>query len=205
MNVFVFDGVMGAGKTLGASIYAKYVQERTGCTLFSNFGLKGSKEFLHLKDFLKVADEKSSIIVLDESHMDLDSRNFNLNSVKFLTQIVFFLRKLRCSLFLTSPLFSNLDSRVQGVTAIYCPVAKDKNYFYYPFYDWQRKIYLKTKKINREQAINIAKNLYDTYAIVTPLEYPETRQEYLEFVTELKRKIAQKSLLKNSGKTDCAE
>ncbi|PAF11843.1 hypothetical protein CHH59_21480 [Shouchella clausii] len=186
MNVIMLDGIMGSGKTLGASILAKDLQQQTGCTLYSNFGLKGSKSFTHLSDFIDVCRQPSSVIVLDESHVDLDSRNFNLNSVKFFNTIVFYLRKMRCTLMLTSPLFRNIDTRVQGVTNVYVPVKKNKTHYIYPFYDWQTLRFCKEKRIRKEYAHAIASEIMDTYAIVTPLEYPATRDEFNKLLEELK-------------------
>lgn len=187
MNIVVFEGYLGAGKTLGASILAKYYQEKSGCTLYSNYGLAGSKPFTRMEDFLDVAQQPSSIIVWDECHVDLDSRSFSSNHVKFLTQIAFYLRKMRCTLIITSPMFENLDSRIRGITNILVQVQKGKEYFYYPFYDIQSGKYLKTKKIKKEDAFRIASDIFPTYAMVTPIEVPSKKEEYESFLHVLKQ------------------
>lgn len=187
MNLQVYEGYLGSGKTLGMSINAKYWQEMSGCTLYSNYGLSGSKPFTSMHDFLDVAKQPSSIICLDEAHVDLDARSFSTNHVKFFTQVSFYLRKLRCSLFITSPLFDNLDTRIRGITNIFVHVSKDKNYFYYPMYDIQSLKYLGTKKIRKENAFAIASQLYDTNALVTPITIPNTKEEYNKFLDELKQ------------------
>jgi len=186
MNLIMLDGIMGSGKTLGASLLALDLQQRSNCTLYSNNGLKGSKPFTKLEDFIDVCKQKSSVILLDESHVDIDSRNFNLNSVKYFTSIVFYLRKMRCTILLTSPLFRNIDTRVQDVTHIYIPVQKNKTHYIYPFYDWQTRKFLKEKKIQKEIAHSLGSQIYDTYSIVTPLEYPKDRTEFNQLLNDLK-------------------
>lgn len=186
MNFMVFQGYLGSGKTLGATIFAKFFQEESGCALYSNCGIFDSKPFTSLDDFKKIAQESSSILVLDEAHMDLDARSFNSNHVKFFTQISYYLRKLRCTLIITSPSFDDLDSRIRGVTNILATVTKSRDYFTYTLYDIQSERYLKNYKINKSQALSIASQLYDTRAMVTPIAIPESKQGYNEFLEELK-------------------
>src|SRR6478735_1770324 len=178
MNVVIIDGVMGAGKTLCMSILAKRWQEMSGCTLYSNYGLIGSKPLTKFEDFIDVASQPSSIVCLDESHMDLSSRDFNTNSVKFFTNLVFYLRKVRCTLLLTSPLFENIDSRVRQVTNVWVHASKTKTHFVYDFYDVQLMNFIKSQKMNIEVASMIGSKIYDTYAMVTPLEYPTKREDF---------------------------
>lgn len=186
MNFMVLEGFLGAGKTLGASILAKYYQERSGCALYSNFGLKGSKPFTSLEDFKEIAKEKSSILILDEAHVDLDSRSFSSNHVKFFTQVSYYLRKLRCTLIMTSPSFTDLDSRIRGITNIYIRVNKDSKSFHYKMYDEQSKRYLKTMRINQKDAFAVAHQIFDTYSMVTPIEVPAKKEDFTVFLNELK-------------------
>lgn len=186
MNFMVFHGYLGSGKTLGATIFAKMYQEISGCALYSNCGIADSKPFTSLDDFKKIAQESSSILVLDEAHMDLDARSFNSNHVKFFTQVSYYLRKLRCTLIITSPSFDDLDSRIRGVTNILATVTKSRDYFTYTLYDIQSERYLKKFRINKNEALSIASQLYDTAAMVTPIAIPESKQGYNEFLEELK-------------------
>lgn len=187
VNLMILDGVMGAGKTLGMSVLAKDWAERSGATLYSNYGLVGSKPFTKFQDFLDVAKQDSSIICLDESHIDLSSRDFNSNSVKFFTNMVFYLRKLRCTLIMTSPLYENIDSRVRQVTNVYIQVSKDNSYFYYDLYDVQQGRFIKTKKMRLSALDEIKGSLFNTYEMVTPLEYPEKREHYIQIMELLKK------------------
>lgn len=186
MNFMICEGFLGAGKTLGAVIFAMNYVQKSGCAIYSNFGLVGSKPFTHLDDFKKVALEESSILVLDESHMDFDARSFSSNHVKFMSQTSYYLRKLRCTVIMTSPNFADIDSRIRSITNILLRVSKDKNNFYYDVIDIQSERYLKTIKIKRENAYMIGDLYFDTNKMVVPLEMPENRLSYDAFLEELK-------------------
>lgn len=186
MNFIAFTGFLGSGKSLGASIFAQYYREKSGCALYSNCGVIGSKPFTCMDDFKKIALESSSILVLDEAHMDLDARSFSSNHVKFFTQVSYYLRKLRCTLILTTPNFSDLDSRIRGITNILAFVRNDSNYFYYEMYDVQSERYLRTYKIQKSNAFMVANKLYDTYSMVTPISIPSSKNDFTDFLEELK-------------------
>lgn len=187
MNFIVLEGSLGSGKTLGAVIFANYIKSLSEeTTLYSNFGMYHSKEFSSLYDLYELSQNFSSIVVLDEAHIDMDARSFSSNHVKFLTQASFYLRKLRTTFIMTSPLFENLDSRIRGITNMLVKVRSDKKYFYYDCYDIQSDKFLQTLKIKKETAFNL--NLYDTNAIVSPLEVPETKKDFDVFLETLKQK-----------------
>ena len=187
MNVFVFTGFLGSGKTLGAVLYAKKYQALSGCALYSNITIEGAKPFHSLETFKEIAKESSSILLLDEAHMDLDARSFNTNHVKFFTQLSYYLRKLRCTLFITSPSFGDLDSRIRGITNILAIVSKSKGKFFYDMYDIQSGKFLRTYQMEQQRAFYVAGNVYDTYAMVTPVTVPDKKDGFLDFLDELKR------------------
>lgn len=186
INIFVFTGFLGSGKTLGAVLYAKKYQALSGCALYSNIAIEGAKPFTSIEDFKEIAKETSSILLLDEAHMDLDARSFNTNHVKFFSQVSYYLRKLRCTLFITSPSFADLDSRIRGITNILAVVSKSKGYFTYDLYDVQSERYLRRYQMRQNEAFYVASNVYDTYAMVTPVTVPETKGDYKVFLDELK-------------------
>lgn len=185
-NFIVFEGKLGAGKTLGAVLYANHLKARApSSVMYSNFDMKGAKPISDLDTFLEIAMNPSSIVVLDEAHVDLDARSFSTNHVKFLTAITFYLRKIRCTLILTSPMFDNLDSRIRNITNAVCYVSSDKNYFYYPFYDPVSSQYLGIKKARKERVFKA--NLYDTNSIVSQLQVPAKREDFDRYLDELKQ------------------
>ena len=168
------------------TLLVKYFQFLSGCTLYSNNEISGSIPFTSYVQFLDVALQEHSMIALDESHVDLDSRNFNTNAVKFFTQVIFYFRKLRTTMWFTSPLLDNLDSRVRGVCYLYCKCSKDRKNFYYDFYDLQSRKYLQRYKINMVIAKMIGADFYESGSMVTPLEWPDDQKAYKAFLSELK-------------------
>lgn len=186
MNFMVFNGYLGSGKTLGAAIYAKHYAQLSGCALYSNCGLLGAKPFTRIEDFKHIANEKSSILLLDEAHMDLDARSFSSNHVKFFTQVSYYLRKLRCTLIITTPSFSDLDTRIRNITNVLAFVTKDKKYFRYELYDVQSLKYIQQMKIKKENAFMVADTLFDTNSMVTPIHIPKNKDDFTDFLQELK-------------------
>ena len=61
----------------------------------------------------------------------------------------FYLRKVRTTFIMTSPLFDNLDSRIRGITNMLVKVRNDKKYFYYDCWDVQSDRFLRTLKIKK--------------------------------------------------------
>lgn len=186
MNFFVFTGFLGSGKTLGAAIYAKHYSQMSGCALYSNCGLLGAKPFTSIEDFKLIAQEKSSILLLDEAHMDLDARSFSSNHVKFFTQLSYYLRKLRCTLIITTPSFGDLDTRIRNITNVLAFVNKDTKYFRYELWDIQSRRFIKNMKIKKENAFKIASTLFDTNSMVTPIEISKNKEDFKEFLEQLK-------------------
>lgn len=192
MHVAVFQGYLGAGKTSGMVLFAKYLQAITKQTyLYSNFGVLNSIPFTRLEDFKEVAKNESNLVLLDEAHADLDSRSFSTNHVKFVSQTSFYLRKMNCTLMLTSPLYDSLDSRIRGITNYLFDVSSDKKYFYYEIYDIQSEKHLKSLRIRKDFAFQF--NLFNTNAVVTPLEVPEKREQFNQFLLDLKTIIEERS------------
>lgn len=186
MNVAVIDGYLGAGKTLAMSILAEFYRQRSGCALYSNYGIRRSFAFEHYNQFLELTQHYSSIVCLDEAHTDLDSRSFNTNVAKFFSHLMFYFRKLRTTVFFATPDIENLDSRVRSICNLYIKADKDKHYFYYTMYDMQRMKFLKRYKIKKDNAFLIASNIYDTHNIVTPIEFPQDKKEFTELIIKLK-------------------
>lgn len=169
------------------SLLIKYYQQRIGgCPINSNYELEGSKEFTSYLNFIDLATQPCSLVGLDESHHDLDARSGTSNSVKFFSHLVFYLRKLKTTMFLTTPTINTLDQRVIKVCQLYCQASKDKEYFYYTFYDLQRGGRLVRRfKVLQSTAFQIASLIYDSDAMITPMAFP-VKDDWLPFLENLK-------------------
>ena len=189
MELVVFTGNRGVGKTLGMSVYAEYLKRKTGCSVFSNYGLADAYDFYSFSDFKKVCKCGHSLVLLDECHNDIDSMDRS-SSVRYFSHIVFYLRKLNCTLFMTTPIFKNVSSRVRAVTDILVEVSKDNKFFFYDFYDVQRDFkHLKRLRLLKSLAFSLAGEIYDTRGIVTPLIYPEKSSDFISLLDEIKQGI----------------
>jgi hypothetical protein len=189
--VWVFQGNLGEGKTSAMSILAHYYAARArklgiDVQLFANYGLKGARRLMHYSDFYKVAEAESSICLLDEAQTSLDSRLFQKGSNIYLTQFFFYLRKLRASLFMTTPNIRNLDSRIRALCNILVDCHKTPAGFIYYIYDYQGEKLLKRKFLPMYKAQEIwSVGLYDTNQIITSIEFPATERQFKQFLEQI--------------------
>ncbi|SHK92606.1 zonular occludens toxin domain-containing protein [Desulforamulus aeronauticus] len=191
MFVWLFQGNLGEGKTLGASVLSHYFASRAKrlgvpVDLYSNYGLQDSKELKSYKDFFRVAKSPNSIVVLDEAHVNLDSRLFGKGSNIYMTQFFFYLRKLCCSLFMTTPNIRNLDSRMRMLTNILVICNKWGGGFRYQFWDLQGERLLRTAYMPRHVAKEIFKcKIYNSHAIVRNVEFPNNERAFDSFLEKV--------------------
>lgn len=191
MYVWVFQGNLGEGKTSAMSILAHYYAARArklgiDVQLFANYGLKGARRLMHYSDFYKVAEAESSICLLDEAQTSLDSRLFQKGSNIYLTQFFFYLRKLRASLFMTTPNIRNLDSRIRALCNILVECHKTPAGFIYYIYDYQGERLLKRKFLPMYKAQEIwSVGLYDTNQIITSIEFPANERQFKQFLEQI--------------------
>ena len=191
MYVWAFTGNLGEGKTSAMSILAHYYQAKARkrgqeIELFSNYGLRDSHRLNTYKDFYVVAEAPGSIICLDEAQTSLDSRLFQKGSNIYLTQFLFYLRKLRASLFMTTPHFKNLDSRMRMLCNILVDCHRTPGGFIWFIYDAQAQKLLRRRFIPMFKAKEIfAAGLYDTNKIVTSVSFPKNEREFTKFLQNI--------------------
>ncbi|HBX23980.1 MAG TPA: hypothetical protein DEF34_10175 [Desulfotomaculum sp.] len=188
MYVWAFTGNLGEGKTSAMSILAHYYRAkarraRQKIELYSNYGLRDSKRLMTYKDFYNVAESQGSILCLDEAQTSLDSRLFQKGSNIYLTQFLFYLRKLRSSLFMTTPHFKNLDSRMRALCNILVDCHRTPGGFIWFIYDAQAQKLLRRRFVPMFKAKQIFDaGLYDTNKIVTAVSFPKNEREFTKFL-----------------------
>lgn len=193
MYLFVFDGLMGSGKTLAMSLLAFYLQEKHDLIVYSNYSFYGSKEFSSFSDFLDIAKEtKPVILLLDEGHIDLDSGDFSTNAAKYFSHVFFYFRKLNCRLFITTPIFSNINTRFRALCSFLVNCSSFSDFFVFNIFDVQRNIFLKQIKIYKEHAFSYVKDIYDTNSIVSPIVFPANKLEFTELLSSIKLELEEK-------------
>ena len=194
MFVWAFTGNLGEGKTSAMSILAHYYKNRAerllghDIQLYSNYGLRDSYPLQSYKDFYHVAASPGSIVLLDEAQTSLDSRLFQKGSNIYMTQFIFYFRKLRCSLFMTTPHFKNLDSRIRMLCNILVDCHRTPAGFHYQIFDAQAQKVLRRRFLPMRIAKEIFKaKLYDTNNIVRAVKFPANEREFDKFLTEIIR------------------
>lgn len=191
MYVWVFQGNLGEGKTSAMSILAHYYKakaRRAGIhvELFANYGLRGAHPLNHYSDFYEVAKAEGSICLLDEAHTSLDSRLFQKGANIYFTQFIFYMRKIRSSLFLATPHIRNLDSRVRALCNILVDCHRLPQGFRYDIYDYQAERLLRRKFLPRWKAQEIFQaGLYDTGEMVRAIPFPSNERQFDQFLQKL--------------------
>lgn len=193
MYLVVFDGLMGSGKTLAMSLLASYLHKKHDLIVYSNYSFYGSKEFNSFYNFLDIAREtKPVLLLLDEGHIDLDSGDFSTNAAKYFSHLFFYFRKLNCRLFITTPIFSNINTRFRALCSILVSCSSFSDFFIFNIFDVQRNVFLKQIKIYKEHAFSYSQSVYDTNSIVAPIVFPANRLEFTELLSSIKSELEEK-------------
>lgn len=191
MYVWVFQGNLGEGKTFGMSVLAHYFAARARragipVDIYANYGLRGAKPMIKYTDFYNVARSHNSICCMDEAHVNLDSRLFARGANIYMTQFFFYLRKLKTSMFMTTPHIRNLDSRVRQLTNILVVCRRTAGGFSYDIYDYQAEKLLRRKFLPKYITQEIfASGMYDTHAIIRNVEFPSNERAFDQFLTKI--------------------
>lgn len=193
MYLVIFDGLMGSGKTLAMSLLASYLHKKHDLIVYSNYSFYGSKEFSSFSDFLDIAKEtKPVLLLLDEGHIDLDSGDFSTNAAKYFSHMFFYFRKLNCRLFITTPIFSNINTRFRALCSILVSCSFSCDFFVFNIFDVQKNVFLKQIKIYKEHAFSYVTGIYDTNSIVSPIVFPANKLEFTELLSSIKLQLEEK-------------
>lgn len=188
MYVWVFMGNLGEGKTFGMSVFAWHFvararQQGIKADLYANYELIGAKPLNSYRDFYNVARSEASICLMDEAHVNLDSRLFARGANIYMTQFLFYLRKLNASLFMTTPHIRNLDSRMRQLTNILVDCHKLYGGFLYDIYDFQSERLLRRKFLPKYIAQKIFETgMYDSHAIIRAVDFPSNERAFERFL-----------------------
>lgn len=159
--LIIWTGSMGQGKTLGMSIIAYFLKQKSSLKLYANYGLKNAEK---LRSFNDILEAKSGLVCLDEAQMLMDSRMFKYN-IKF-THWLLQTRKKDLIVMGTTQSFDQVDMRARNVCDIIVECRKKKDTITLQFINWQDKKLLRKYKITNFQRFF---GIYDTKEIVYPI------------------------------------
>lgn len=105
---------------------------------------------------------------------------------------VFYFRKLNCRLFITTPIFTNINTRFSSLCSILVSCSFSCDFFVFNIFDVQRNIFLKQIKIYKEHAFSYVTGIYDTNSVVSPIVFPVDKLEFTELLSSIKLKLEEK-------------
>jgi predicted AAA+ superfamily ATPase len=200
-HVIVVIGPLGAGKTTLASImaylYKSMIENVNGSVeLFSNFNLKGSTAMRTYTDWYKVADAQGSIIVWDEAHLMMDSRQSLKKENIVASHVLMFCRKMSSIQIFVTPSITNLDSRVRQMCEVLISATKVGNRgMKFQYFDYQSQNFGVFGKFLHSRFLPAAKikqihalNLFDSHSFVGGFPLPKTDRQEEQFMLELENR-----------------
>lgn len=195
-----FEGGMGSGKTLGATIWAwRYSLASGGLPVMANYRMHPQYWARHAAlnpgftlrvmtredDWVDFAADGGGYVVYDEIHQNLDSRAYAGKQARYWTQFLMYLRKLRITMLLTSQSIRHqVDVRIRDNIDLLVECRKTKAGFAYDLWDPKAEKYLGRRFIPYRTA-SLFYGIYDTYYLVRPMRFPTTEKAYVEFLDAL--------------------
>jgi len=189
-------GNLGSGKTYIMMLLA-YQDKRQ---ILSNFNIKRKNvKVIDVPDLLDLPDD--IVLLMDEAYSWIESRS-SLDSLnKYLSSVLFHIRKTNTDIYITTPMYSTIDKRFRN-QANYIIFCKHRNNFesddfHFLFYDVNNRTYgISTLKYSEAKKYF---HLYDTNEKVESYKkrglqfnilkkYPERMKEYIKQISKLANK-----------------
>lgn len=196
-----FEGNLGAGKTLGMTVFAWYFSLECGTNVISNLPLRPEAFAKHqvadpdfwlgylqtFSDFTVLAEHGGGIIAWDEFHLSVDSRSWARKTQVYTTEFLMYLRKLNSPLFFTSQsVLNQIDVRVRRILDAIIVCRKTAGAFIYDLYD--AVTYVRRRRfVLPKFFVSKFFSVYDSYRICRPVEFPTTDRTYMEFLDKLEK------------------
>lgn len=111
MAVVNVEGDVGSGKTLIATCMAADDEMENDRPIYSNYKLNLTNYIELFPETLNTLEDKSSLILIDEAYIWLESRTSGKEINRYLTYILFQLRKRKLDIILTNQLLETIDTR----------------------------------------------------------------------------------------------
>lgn len=180
IHSILIDGDLGAGKSLSAVALTTHWALRAKVPLISNMTIKGAEKITCREDWSKIANyrDKGSILLLDEAQSILDSRTSQTKGQVKFTQLLAYIRKMKCLVVFTTPSIDLVDVRVRQRLSLRIYVSRVKNRIVWDMFDPYTGVYRGAKTI-KSNTMEKFYDLYDTYEVIAPVELPDDLSAYL--------------------------
>lgn len=145
-SIVLFSGLQRSGKTFLAALIATYYNKKYDIPVFTNMGIDKFKRIRYLTDM--PIDKKPKVLLLDEAHFYLNSRNF-----KSQADFIYFLNTIckRNILLLATAINADMiDKNLRIQLNYYVLCKKDNNNLHYRIFDLQSQI-SKDLSLKREE------------------------------------------------------
>lgn len=197
--IVAFRGTLGAGKSLGLTVFGWYYSLRAGgAPLMANFALNERYFNRHRQanprfalstltepdDLVQFVAGGGGILLLDELHRMLDSRLSVASVNVYLSQFFMYLRKLGITVFLASQHELNFDRRVRMVIDVMVTAKKHESGYSYDLWDHQANQHLRRLWLPEATAARF-RGAYDSYELVRGLKFPSTQKGFDAFLETL--------------------
>jgi hypothetical protein len=160
-------GKMGSGKTLLMSIFG-YFFRFLEIPVFANYSMDyrlGVETISSLKDLIEI---ENGVILIDEIHLNIDSRQwYREKDIKF-THWVNQTRKRNLILIYTSQHFKQVDVRLRRATDLLIHCLNFGTHFKFLFIDPTTETLLKILRMEKEKAKPFYQ-IYNTFEFIYPL------------------------------------
>lgn len=171
-SIVLFSGLQRSGKTFLASLIATYYHEKYDIPVYTNMDIKNFTMINYLTDL--PIDKKPKVLLLDELHFYLNSRNF-----KSQADFIYFLNTIckRNILFLATAINADMIDKNLRIQLNYYVLCKSDNYsLHYRIFDLQSQV-MKDMSFKRDERLfNEVK--YDSTEI--PLMFNFNINEYIK-------------------------
>jgi len=156
-------GKMGSGKTLLMSLFGFLLSPLV--KVFANYSTIFAQPLTSLKQLFEI---EQGIILIDEIHLQIDSRAwYGSRQIKF-THWLNQTRKRNLLLIYTSQHFKQVDVRLRKATNLLIQALNLKSCFKYIFIEPETGIVLKILKVDKDKMKEFY-NIYNTFEFVYPL------------------------------------
>lgn len=205
-----FEGQLGAGKTLGMTVFTWYFSLAAGTNVLSNLPLRQEAFARHrLKnpdfwlgylaeyaDFVDLAKRGGGIVAWDELHQSMDSRTWQRKTQIYWTEFAMYLRKINAPMFFTSQSVTNqVDVRIRQIVDGIVVCSRSSGQFTYRLFDAISGQHRKTWRFPRF-FIQRFFSVFDSYRIVRPVRFPTTDRAYVDFLDKLQAAIEDSPAMK---------